>query len=766
MLKCIQSTSHSKVQSIRLAFKSYLQKDKMEGLQARLSAIRQQIILHFQNNSGFTDRKQEIVLISIKEGIATIRNTLQDSDNNQRQGIARLTALVENLERANADFSALKTNLTTFSEIVSGLVAQEHKRKTDILESLQYSTMASRYLTVRKAHEKTFHWVFDSQSSESTNPRSQFAFHNWLRSGTGIFWVSGKPGSGKSTLMKYLCEHSKATESLKAWAGSHHLVIAKFFFWHAGTSMQKSLEGLLQSIVFEILDKNQEWIMTLCPPEKSRYNSWSQTELVSLLACLARQRTMFSKFCFFIDGLDEYDGNMCEIVGCLKDIHRSANIKLCLSSRPWNCFEESFGNWTDHKLYLEDLTRNDIASYARDNLSTTIAQRYHPDSELMNDITLEIVEKAQGVFLWVTLAVRSLQREIKILHQYLHRDESYTGRIGKALWHECVLAEASGHLDADVVDQGNYFLIPENYRSGRLPRDLPSLGLLEDVIDRGLVSYLRHKAVKGFINFNSVGPQLLERTLANVGGRGRIDIILWLLDNGVEFPKAPMWSTETFFQLSDHDLTSWGTVSHTRILEVLLANGADVDSPSTRHLTWGAQIVQSLSVQPAERTLRVLQQLLRYGVDPNRRDASLDGKSPWEAFLNRVSDLGFLSVSSCHANLMEEFLRHGADPFVSVSSSMRSFSLVSLIEQYFPHDMSKRLKQVLNEEIDYYRSRTIPENRQTILSRKRSVFEDYEEDCSPGLSRDVKPDPEMCHCTKAVKKVKTCGTQLNPIIID
>ena len=42
----------------------------------------------------------------------------------------------------------------------------------------------------------------------------------WLQSGDGVFRFSGKLGSGKSTLMKYICEHPSTKALLEAWAGT------------------------------------------------------------------------------------------------------------------------------------------------------------------------------------------------------------------------------------------------------------------------------------------------------------------------------------------------------------------------------------------------------------------------------------------------------------------------------------------------------------------------------------------------------------------
>lgn len=56
--------------------------------------------------------------------------------------------------------------------------------------------------------------------------------------------LSGKPGSGKSTLMKYVSTefrefcHSNAV--LSPWADGENLVACSFFFWNVGSPLQKT----------------------------------------------------------------------------------------------------------------------------------------------------------------------------------------------------------------------------------------------------------------------------------------------------------------------------------------------------------------------------------------------------------------------------------------------------------------------------------------------------------------------------------------------
>jgi hypothetical protein len=58
-----------------------------------------------------------------------------------------------------------------------------------------------------------------SQLVDSPQLHAKVALRTWLAEGNGIFHISGKLGSGKSTLMKYLCDSDRTVNLLKQWAG-------------------------------------------------------------------------------------------------------------------------------------------------------------------------------------------------------------------------------------------------------------------------------------------------------------------------------------------------------------------------------------------------------------------------------------------------------------------------------------------------------------------------------------------------------------------
>jgi hypothetical protein len=108
------------------------------------------------------------------------------------------------------------------------------------------------------------------------------------------------------------------------------------------------------------------------------HEPWSWTELVQTfrLFCLEAKKPHRDEhfgevhppknLVFFIDGLDEFDGSHSELISFIKGF-LGPSIKVCVSSRPWNVFEDAFKNRPS--LRLEDLTFADIKHYVQSKLS-------------------------------------------------------------------------------------------------------------------------------------------------------------------------------------------------------------------------------------------------------------------------------------------------------------------------------------------------------------------------------------------------------------
>jgi len=153
-------------------------------------------------------------------------DALVDSVKNDSSGLQSLHNQVDNLSRG-VTVGSLTPAAQAQLRLLLGM--QEHILEVisqkRFLQSLAFDGMHRRYETVDDAHFKTLRWIFDEplgsatfhESEEKTSAKRLLL--KWLSSGSGIFHICGKLGSGKSTLMKYLCDHAKTKSLLKQWAG-------------------------------------------------------------------------------------------------------------------------------------------------------------------------------------------------------------------------------------------------------------------------------------------------------------------------------------------------------------------------------------------------------------------------------------------------------------------------------------------------------------------------------------------------------------------
>jgi hypothetical protein len=282
----------------------------------------------------------------------------------------------------------------------------------DDLESRNDDAASSEYGASLIGHPIT-------QAEQEMRRRTCHSFLTWLKSGNQVFHISGKPGSGKSTLMKLLSQHHSVRQKLDVWAGGKKLVIANFFFWNSGTKLQMSLEGLYRALLFETLKQFSELIPEVFPDQWARLESevpgfesvsFRLPEVKTAFNALINKGTFPNhRICFFIDGLDEYEGDSFEhwkLAESLQNWAKSEDIKVCVTSRPHTEFLYTFSDDPRLRIHLHKLTRDDInrfacAMFEKDRNFNKIKDSY---MKLVTDI----VDMADGVFLWARLVVHSL----------------------------------------------------------------------------------------------------------------------------------------------------------------------------------------------------------------------------------------------------------------------------------------------------------------------------------------------------------------------
>lgn len=208
----------SKSQSLWSALKNKVNEKEKADLELRLDHCRSQLVVHL----AFLNR-----------------SSLQTLIDSAKSDAAKLERLRSNVEQLGHGVQVAGMSPEAQEQIRLLVAVQEDAFsaiiQSRIMNSLAFEGMYGRCDMVAEAHGKTFRWILGDddvqhagQDKEGRAERETMGraakekFTGWLSSGEGVFHISGKLGSGKSTLMKCLGDHPTTRAELAKWAGRQH----------------------------------------------------------------------------------------------------------------------------------------------------------------------------------------------------------------------------------------------------------------------------------------------------------------------------------------------------------------------------------------------------------------------------------------------------------------------------------------------------------------------------------------------------------------
>ncbi|KAG9499289.1 hypothetical protein J7337_010109 [Fusarium musae] len=278
--------------------------------------------------------------------------------------------------------------------------SMDKKMLSKLIEALRFNEMDTRRENISLPSMSTGQWLFRNSTflmwKTSTQPSKRLLF------------VKGKPGAGKSTLMKEAVRETKL--GLRA-----HGCCASFFVNARGTALESSSTGILRSLLCQLLTYcESSSIDTQSRPatilmdsirEKAALSSkeWGDREMESLLTDVLsvlywEQVPVY----IFVDALDELgleaERHEVSFWTNLVQSRDLQNARVCLSCRHFpnistaDCLE----------LVLDAYNSPDILAYIHLRLTRHI---YKEDEHWREDLSKKIFSMSTGVFLWVVLVI-------------------------------------------------------------------------------------------------------------------------------------------------------------------------------------------------------------------------------------------------------------------------------------------------------------------------------------------------------------------------
>lgn len=220
---------------------------------------------------------------------------------------------------------------------------------------------------------------------------------------SGFLWIKGKPGTGKSTLMKYLYSIHSCQEDCTVLA---------FFFNARGAELEKSTLGCFRTLLFLLLDDREDLWKAIGHINKAgrsyiANNGWNMELLTETFKNAVELAAKQQPVECWIDALDEcQDSEVEQMVSFFEDLDESIQSKgfpfrVCFASR-------HYPNIVAKKavqvvLEEEPDQEVDIAKY--------IAAKLRLDDYIhKSEIESTVLKMSSNIFFWVVLVIPILNQ--------------------------------------------------------------------------------------------------------------------------------------------------------------------------------------------------------------------------------------------------------------------------------------------------------------------------------------------------------------------
>jgi hypothetical protein len=268
-------------------------------------------------------------------------------------------------------------------------------RRKNFMNDLEFDVMDSRLAGISAAYRETCHWLFATEQYIRWRDPSHRASHD------GFLWIKGKPGAGKSTLMKHALKYAQSID------GEDRMVLS-YFFDARGLGLEKSTEGMYRSLLYQVFSKSPHRLPNPLPEHSQvwRKQGWPLPLLQDLLRDALLAFGNEGRFVFFVDALDECTENDIRLaIQYLEELGNMAqsqgiDFSVCFASRHYP------------KITIdrhETINLDHHAEHAKDiSIFIEGKLRWTP---MRQELAKEISLRCSGIFLWASLVVQLVNTE-------------------------------------------------------------------------------------------------------------------------------------------------------------------------------------------------------------------------------------------------------------------------------------------------------------------------------------------------------------------
>ena len=272
----------------------------------------------------------------------------------------------------------------------------------DGLSTLCFPEMNHRRQEIPKVSSGTCTWIFEDQT-----------YQDWTNGEREILWIKGKPGSGKSTIMRRIIEKSVRQKARRQTQIS-------YFFHRRGSELQYSQLGMFRAILYQLLSQvscirtsfGAAWVHKKREHGGMAYAvDWRVEELRDLFSSLLLEAAEEHDIKIFVDALDEAGEEAAKelisfFYGLSDDVRESRGcVSICFSCRRYPVLP----TYNGLEIWVDQKNKSDIERYIAIELQKQLIKDVGHQTAV-ETLQVEFAKRASGVFLWIALMIPAVAK--------------------------------------------------------------------------------------------------------------------------------------------------------------------------------------------------------------------------------------------------------------------------------------------------------------------------------------------------------------------
>ncbi|KAJ7586381.1 ankyrin repeat-containing domain protein, partial [Mycena floridula] len=357
---------------------------------SRLERLKSLVLLALQNDHLALSLAIQEDVKGVEQSVDDLSTVLQHEVQTVNENVTEMSQRVLQIDAGIERIDAGVEKLQSYNSLMQkGKTDVKHSEFAEWICPLNFRAVQDEILLARTPG--TGNWLLENEQ-----------FRGWIEGGSKLLWCRGGPGVGKTVLASIIVNHLQDLHQM-----TPDICVVSIYCNYRQQSEQTS-SALIGSILKQLVEHRSCLSEHLAAMQEKLTPRKSRPSLSELMDALKTELELFNRVFLIVDAFDECsdsDGTRGEVLSSLLSL--PASVHLLITSRDMLSIAQEFDG---HSILEVSADTDDLRTYIGQRIKNDgrLKRLIKGDERLQEEIPVEVIAKADGMFLLARLHMDSL----------------------------------------------------------------------------------------------------------------------------------------------------------------------------------------------------------------------------------------------------------------------------------------------------------------------------------------------------------------------